>query len=206
MSKSNLDNRLASIYTSGDHKQDHYDKWADTYEKDLIVDMGYVAHREVVNHATRIFKDKEAHVLDMGCGTGLAGEELRNAGYKNIDGADFSEEMLSKARDRSVYSNLIQYDAVSNEPQLVQYDFMISVGLFGFGPPHLEHLPHVMSILKPGHECLITINGKAWIDKKLEPVLEEVLAKNSFELLHLHTIDYITQQNIDAKLLHLKSS
>ena len=42
--------------------------------------------------------DKDAEIVDLGCGTGLLGEILFNLGYKNIIGVDGSEEMLNICR------------------------------------------------------------------------------------------------------------
>ena len=36
--------------------------------------------------------------LDLGCGTGLAGEQLHKLGYKNVDGLDLSQELLEVAQ------------------------------------------------------------------------------------------------------------
>jgi len=36
-------------------------------------------------------------VFDMGCGTGLVGQYLNEAGYKNIIGVDASKGMLDEA-------------------------------------------------------------------------------------------------------------
>jgi predicted TPR repeat methyltransferase len=37
-------------------------------------------------------------ILDFGCGTGLSGLALQNAGFTNIDGLDISAPMLEKAK------------------------------------------------------------------------------------------------------------
>ena len=47
-----------------------------------------------------------ATVLDMGCGTGLVGEFLKEMGYSQIVGVDASPEMLLKAREKNAYSEL----------------------------------------------------------------------------------------------------
>ena len=40
----------------------------------------------------------------------MSGQALHRVGYQNIDGIDFSEEMLGYARDKQTYRNLWQED------------------------------------------------------------------------------------------------
>ena len=40
----------------------------------------------------------------------MSGQALQRIGYQNIDGIDFSEEMLGYARDKQTYRNLWQED------------------------------------------------------------------------------------------------
>ena len=41
--------------------------------------------------------DKDKIIADIGCGTGLSGEAFISEGFYNIDGTDFSNEMLEIA-------------------------------------------------------------------------------------------------------------
>lgn len=53
---------------------------------------------------------KDASILDLGCGTGAAGVRLQNLGYKNIDGADLSSEMLKEAEKKGVYRYSVYFN------------------------------------------------------------------------------------------------
>jgi ubiquinone/menaquinone biosynthesis C-methylase UbiE len=44
------------------------------------------------------YVNKNAHILDIGCGYGRTLSELYNNGYKNIIGIDFSEKMIERGR------------------------------------------------------------------------------------------------------------
>ena len=59
--------------------------------------------------------DKDAQILDMGCGTGLVGVELHKLGYRNIDGLDLSQKCLGVAEGKGVYTNLIRGFMASEE-------------------------------------------------------------------------------------------
>lgn len=45
-------------------------------------------------------------VLDMGCGTGLVGQYLKERGFKNVVGVDASAGMLEKAKEKEAYTEL----------------------------------------------------------------------------------------------------
>jgi predicted TPR repeat methyltransferase len=64
------------------------------------------------DHADRTALD----ILDIGCGTGLAGALVRAlipSGARMLDGIDLSPAMLEKAREKGVYDRLEQADIVS---------------------------------------------------------------------------------------------
>ena len=43
-------------------------------------------------------------VIDFGCGTGLCGDELQKAGFKDIYGVDGSPDMLKVALSKEIYA------------------------------------------------------------------------------------------------------
>jgi predicted TPR repeat methyltransferase len=85
--------------------QAYYDKWATSYEKDLL-GMGY----DAPVHAADIMVDHDiaphGAILDAGCGTGLTGLELARKGYGHVTGVDISPESLKLAEDKDAYEHL----------------------------------------------------------------------------------------------------
>ena len=77
-----------------------YKNWASDYEHDVIHLAGYVGHLITTDLLLNYLKNKKARVLDAGCGTGLVGEILHKNSFNNIEGVDFSEEMLSVANQK----------------------------------------------------------------------------------------------------------
>ncbi len=51
-----------------------YRDWATSYDTDLVDPLGYVGPRRVADIAAARCRDLNAHILDVGCGTGLVGE------------------------------------------------------------------------------------------------------------------------------------
>ena len=56
--------------------------------------------RTILNYS----RSNDVNILDIGCGTGIYLEQLKNFGFKNFYGIDISKRMLSKAKKR-IYSN-----------------------------------------------------------------------------------------------------
>ncbi|KAL9984571.1 hypothetical protein ACROYT_G006881 [Oculina patagonica] len=93
---------------------DTYDKWVNGSEQDPS--PGYVGHlrcADAFNAAvSEIYGDndkKNLKLLDLGCGTGLVGEILKEKyGFDNLVGLDVSEDMLEKAKEstRSSFAHM----------------------------------------------------------------------------------------------------
>src|SRR5262245_50701675 len=115
-----VDDLLAAAYAldGPDANRALYARWADTYETGFIVDRGYVYHDRVAEvfaaHALDRVGPGDA-IVDLGCGTGLAGSALLRHAAIIIDGIDVSPEMLRRAATKqhggtAVYRQLIEAD------------------------------------------------------------------------------------------------
>ena len=96
--KKNVDEKL-DIYkiTTSEELLKYYRDWTkkNKYNQDMI-DLNYVAPKEAVSILKKYAFNKNCKILDAGCGTGLVGIELKKNGYSNIDGVDFSQNMLDQ--------------------------------------------------------------------------------------------------------------
>jgi predicted TPR repeat methyltransferase len=88
-----------------------FDGYAGNFDAHLVGELQYRAP-EMLSAALRRGLGDHApplSVLDLGCGTGLLGAELRDiAGY--IAGVDLAPKMIEKARARGVYDDLVVQD------------------------------------------------------------------------------------------------
>ena len=105
---------LESHEFSQDHIVEHYDEVASKYDS-IYLGAGYYDHVKCSELAQKLFPDIEArknlHVFDMGCGTGLVGEEMQKNGFANIIGCDVSKGMLdvaAKKNDGQAYAGVIE--------------------------------------------------------------------------------------------------
>ncbi len=95
---------------NGAYIQQLFDGYAGHFEKHLVEGLKYdvpvVLSKALLD---RLDSPHQASVLDLGCGTGLIGEQLRSL-VAAIDGVDISEKMLEEAKQKGVYQSLHQRD------------------------------------------------------------------------------------------------
>ena len=159
-----IDPRLARNYAdlATDDQRVVYRQWADSYDKELIEEFGYIAPQEAVNAFVCRVPDRTAPVLDLGCGTGLAGKLLEQAGYTHIDGIDLSPEMLEKAAALNVYRQLWEGDLTAVIDVQPIYQAVICVGVFSHQRSQPFDLVKLFAGLKTGGVLIATVNGKGW--------------------------------------------
>ncbi|KAL1425040.1 hypothetical protein MTO96_019547 [Rhipicephalus appendiculatus] len=141
-----------------------YNSWAPNYEEDMTLQKykapSIMAH--FINQELQIRKD--AAILDVGSGTGLLAVQLKNLGYSTMDALDYSEEMMSEAKKKSIYKrHFLEKVAKNNKLTLRDADYDV-VALCGcLVPGHImpDALPEVARLLKP--------NGRLmWIHRTLD--------------------------------------
>ena len=183
---------------------DMYARWARDYDRETISGHGYAAPQDAVAGFADIVTDQNARILDIGCGTGLAGILLAARGYNHIDGADLSEEMRAVAAEHGVYRDLFRLDMTDDYGISDRYDAAICVGVFGFGPPHVEHLHHIMGAVKPKAPVVLTVNCAGWQERNWDASFAPHLSEHGIELVADTRIRYLTKEDIDGRLIHLR--
>lgn len=91
--------------------------------------------------------DKQARILDLGCGTGKLTDEISKT-YPNILGIDGSKEMIAKAKAAYPTLNFEVIDAL-NMTDDSQWDVIFSNAVFHWIPDHDHLLKHIKTALKP---------------------------------------------------------
>lgn len=166
-----------------------YRDWAKTYDETMLESLAYLTPQKTAERFVSYVKDKACKILDVGSGTGLAGEELAKLGYQNVDALDYSREMLgvAKAREykgRSVYSSLIVAD-LNQELQIKDntYEAIICTGLFTHAHVGAKCLPELFRILKPGSFFATTVHKDIWHSGGFE---EQVASLKAEGLIKTH--------------------
>lgn len=164
-----------------------YAEWAETYESGFMADSGYVYHRHVAAILLDGFGELDGPVLDVGCGTGVVGEELRTLGVSTVDGIDISPEMLALAATKTddqgpVYRNLIEADLTQRiDVSDDSYAAMISVGAFTHGHLGPDALGELLRVGRPGARYAIGINAAHFEEFGFDERLDQHRAEATIE-------------------------
>jgi predicted TPR repeat methyltransferase len=89
----------------------HFDEFAEGFDSKLVDVLGYKVPQQLADMVASC-RPTLATILDLGCGTGLAAEPLRQFAAR-LTGIDLSEKMLAVAAGRNAYHDLIKADVTS---------------------------------------------------------------------------------------------
>ena len=208
MINKDTDNKLP-IYklTSKDKVLKYYDDWTKNaqFNQDMI-DWKYTAPVNTVQLIDKYIYDKNIKILDAGCGSGLAGIELKKRGFTNIYGVDFSKSMLNLIPN-NIYQTLELIDL--NEPlKYEDNDFgaIICVGAFTYGHVKAHALDEFIRVTnKNGYICF-TINEGIYTEYKFDKKINELSKNKSWEVLKLSKSPYIVNKDVEAWLCLAKKN
>ena len=87
-----------------------FDDYAQRFDTALVGKLDYSVPQKLAALVDEGIETRHfAHVTDLGCGTGLFGERIRERAAF-LEGFDLSANMLAKAREKRVYDRLAQAD------------------------------------------------------------------------------------------------
>lgn len=175
---------------------DIYQKWAALYDKDNDDELGTVSQPNSVQIFQRYVKDKSKYIIDVGCGTGLVGLQLKKLGYKNFDGVDISQEMIDIAIDRG-YASLFLGNLNETLPiKSNQYEAAICVGVFTHGHVGPSRLEELTRIVKPGGILCFTVNEDVYESYGFDEAIKSQELAGVWKVLELSKKDYMMKKNV----------
>lgn len=155
-----------------------YDRWAEVYDEELGENEYRQPARCAGALAQRLAPATDVSVLDVGCGSGLSGIALREAGYAAIDGCDFSTGMLAKAEQTGIYRRLFEADL--NQPPLDAadgaYDAAACVGVFSTAHVRPDAIDEIVRVIRPGGYLVIGLNDNFYRSGALTEKLDSLEA------------------------------
>lgn len=160
-----------------------YDDWSNTYDTE-VAENGYATPARAAEALAGVTTDRTEAIMDLGCGTGIAGAALRAAGFTTLDGSDFSAAMLEKAREKGIYRSLIKGD-LGNEMPFADgaYRIITAIGVLNPGHAPAQLFDRVWAKLPKGGLFAFSLNDHALADPTYEGRLNEYLDCGAVRLL-----------------------
>ena len=126
-----------------------YDAWVSHYDFEhrkngwqiLLNDLAYML---------TLYLDHRSNILDVGCGTGLLGQELKSYNFKKLQGIDISELSLKTAKKLQIYENLLKVELGRKLVfENAFFDALVATGVFTRNQVPLNAFDELIRILKP---------------------------------------------------------
>jgi len=155
--------RRAYGLSSDEESQALYRDWARTYDETMLEGLHYQSPNLVADRLAALMPGLDIPVLDIGCGTGLAGRELSARSFTVIDGIDISPEMMAVAHEKGGYRDLICADLNARLPLADgAYQGAICCGTFTSGHVRASCLDEIIRILAAGAPFAFTVKLEVW--------------------------------------------
>lgn len=182
-----------------DQAQALYRDWAASYEQDMVQPLGYVGPARIAEIAAQASGNQNHHVLDVGCGTGLVGQQLHRLGFNALDGLDFSQAMLEQAHKKGIYQSLIQADL--NAPLNVRsesYDLLVSCGTFTHGHVGPNAFDELLRITRTGGLLCLSINAAIYESDGFAAKLRAWDEVGKISVRSAEKVTLVAEENIDG--------
>ncbi len=206
MTEENFFNIAYSV-KSVEETQAMYDRWAQVYDRD-VQSGEYQQPTRCAAAIKAVNDDSGIKILDVGCGTGLSGLALVEAGYTHVDGCDLSQGMLDKAQALNIYGRLFSCDL--NLPPLdvgdETYDAITAVGVFSFGHIHPDAVDELLRMLKSGGTIIIGLNDHFYEEGSLTQKLEQLESSGRITITKQEHGDHIPGNDLKGWVITLQKT
>lgn len=161
-----------------------YKDWAETYDDAMVGGLQYTSPKKCARLLAEHLRDTSLPVLDVGCGTGLAGLELSRLGFGTIDGIDVSEDMLAMAGRRGIYRDLMAADLLQALPVAdAVYGGAICTGTFTHAHVGAGCLDELVRTFKPGAVFAFTVHRDVHEEMGFAGKLDALSRSGALQLL-----------------------
>jgi predicted TPR repeat methyltransferase len=141
--------------------RDIFDGFADSFDEQLLNNLGYRAPQVLVDALGRMLGEPAAalSVLDAGCGTGLCAPLIRPWADQLV-GVDLSGGMVEKARQRGGYDELAVAELTSwLQDRPLAYDVVLSADTLVYFGELAPVLSAAHAALRPGGRVAFTLEA-----------------------------------------------
>ncbi len=114
-----------------DFVENLFDDYAAKFESSLVDNLEYKTPSVIAEIIIKDGKfDKLGSIMDLGCGTGLFGVEIKQF-CEYLESIDLSEKMLDEAMKKDIYNKLIKEDILTYLSNVsFNFDYFVSTDVF----------------------------------------------------------------------------
>ncbi|MDX8348685.1 methyltransferase domain-containing protein [Cognatiyoonia sp. IB215446] len=170
-----------------------YADWAETYDAD-VTKRGYHTPQRIAAALSDV-ADPNDLILDFGCGTGLGGMALRQAGFQHLDGTDITAEMLERAQTLGIYDKTWLSQPGELSFGRGAYRVIVAAGVVSLGAAPPETLGLLVAKLNSGGLLALSFNDPTLQDNRYTDALATEIGEARVEVMfrehgtHLDDVD-----------------
>lgn len=191
--------------SSTDELMGVYDGWADAYEQELLEEWGYTSPQKAVQLLSDMMTLQGMLALDAGCGTGLVGALLREAGAASLTGIDYSPGMLAKAEAKQVYDSLDKMDM--NEPLPLpsnSFDATTCIGTFTATHVKPDAVRELVRVTRSGGALVFTVRDEYWQATNFVDLITELHVEKLVFIEQIRLEPYIHSEGSKCRFVVLR--
>ncbi len=174
-----------------------YADWADSYEADVAA-WGYATPSRVAAALKAHLPSGDVPILDFGCGTGLSGKALAEAGFQIIDGTDVSPEMIARVNDEEIYRQTWLGQVGKLDVQPGDYTAIAATGVISLGAAQPDTLGLVLSKLDRGGLLAMSYNDATLLEPDFMQALCDVQLAGTARLIWAEYGDHLPAKEINS--------
>lgn len=180
-------------------KIDAYNHWAPSYDEEV---NSYHLHspKTVADLLFKYNKNQAFSLLDVGCGTGLVMEAIRDRSTIEdkkvfIVGVDFSQGMLDVGLQKKRFDQVHCADICNGIPDTKEasFDMLTCIGVFRDGHGGPELFPPMARYVKIGGFIVVTIRCMTYTSNKEQ--YNAMFAKANCEVIEMAEMPYVGPQS-----------
>ena len=155
----------------------YYDEWSKDYDK-VLNQWNYHAPKSSSKILKKFLNKNPNEILDLACGTGLFGKELKKIYPKSsIDGADISTKSLSHAKLKKIYKRLFVSDFNKNFIFKKKYNLITCIGSLTYNNNPQKLLLKVNNITKKSGFFIFSHRVDLWQKQNFDKILSDLSNK-----------------------------
>ena len=155
----------------------YYDEWSKDYDK-VLNQWNYHAPKSSSKILKKFLNKNPNEILDLACGTGLFGKELKKIYPKSsIDGADISTKSLSHAKLKKIYKRLFVSDFNKKLIFKKKYDLITCIGSLTYNNNPQKLLLKVNNITKKSGFFIFSHRVDLWQKQNFDKILSDLSNK-----------------------------